>query len=485
MANKTLNTRIKLKYDLYSNWSTNNPVLLAGEVALAYIPTDSSLSVGNTSVNGTTPPQVLIKVGDGTNHYNDLKYTSALAADVLTACKSEAALTTFVNGVIADAGIASSDAMESLADRVNTVENDITTLNGDSSTTGSVAKQIADAIAALNLASTYAAKSHTHLAADVTDLDETIQAYDYATKTEAEGYANAKDDAIAEAKKAGTDASAALNAYKTEMTTALAGKQDVIPEDTYDAYGAATAAENNAKSYVDQKFTDANLDQYTTENEVKSIVDGVIAAAADDETYNSLTKLVDYIDAHGGEAAEMATAIEALEGKITTIEGKPAHNITSSQISNWDNEVGAKELAETKTTTAAVKTQIEAYGYATTTYADQAEQDAKDYADTQIEALALGTMSKETATDYVKKSEAQGYTDILTKTEAQTTYQAKGSYAAAEHTHQIADVTGLQTALDAKANDADLKPVAKSGLIDDLSIGEGTVLIFNCGTSAV
>lgn len=485
MANKTLNTRIKLKYDLYSNWSTNNPVLLAGEVALAYVPTDSSLSVGNASVSGATPPQVLVKVGDGTNHYNDLKYVSALAADVLAACKSETALTTFVNKVIADAGLASSEAMGNLTSRVTDVEKDINTLNGNASTAGSVAKQISDAIAALNLASTYAAKSHTHLAADVTDLDETIQAYDYATKTEAKGYANAKDDAIADAKKAGTDASAALNTYKVEMKTSLAGKQDVIPENTYDAYGAATTAEGNAKSYVDQKFTDANLNQYTTESEVKSIVDGVIAAAADDETYNSLTKLVDYIDVHGGEAAEMATAIDTLEGKVATIEEKPANNITLGQISNWDNEVGAKELARTKTTTAEVKTQIEAYGYATTNYADQAEQDAKDYTDTQIEALALGTMSKETATDYVKKSEAQGYTDILTKTEAQTAYQAKGSYAAAEHTHTIEDITDLQSALNAKANDAALKPVAKSGLIDDLSIGEGTVLIFDCGTSAV
>ena len=53
-------------------------------------------------------------------------------------------------------------------------------------------------------------------------------------------------------------------------------------------------------------MTDANLGQYTTEKEVKEIVDGVIASAADSETYNSLTKLVNYIDTHGGEAAEMA-----------------------------------------------------------------------------------------------------------------------------------------------------------------------------------
>ena len=231
---KTLNTRIKLRYDLYTNWSTNNPVLLEGEVAFAYIPTgeSSKVTIGEGVVNGTTPPQVLIKVGDGTHTYNELKYVSALAADVLTACKSETALTAFVNSVIADAGIASSEAMEALAGRVTNTENAITTLNGNDTTEGSVAKAIKDAIEALNLAGTYA------------------------TKTEAQGYADAKDSAIAEAKKAGTDAADALNTYKGEMTTALAGKQDVIPENTYDAYGAAAQALADAKTYADENDAD-------------------------------------------------------------------------------------------------------------------------------------------------------------------------------------------------------------------------------------
>lgn len=80
---------------------------------------------------------------------------------------------------------------------------------------------------------------------------------------------------------------------------------------------------------------------------------------------------------------------------------------------------------------------------------DAAEQNAKDYADDQIEALALGTMSKETANDYVKKSDATGYDDILTKTEAQDTYQPKGDYAAAEHDHVAADITDLDDTIKA------------------------------------
>lgn len=79
MANQ-INARFLLKYDSYQNWTDLNPVLLAGEVAIATIPAVE----GNTTqpVTGNTLPQVLIKVGDGTSHYTTLPFASALAADV-------------------------------------------------------------------------------------------------------------------------------------------------------------------------------------------------------------------------------------------------------------------------------------------------------------------------------------------------------------------------------------------------------------------
>lgn len=82
MAEKTLNTRILLKYDTYSNWTSKNPVLKAGEVAIATIASGST-----QAVNSVTPPQVLIKVGDGTSNYNSLPFASGLAADVYSWAK--------------------------------------------------------------------------------------------------------------------------------------------------------------------------------------------------------------------------------------------------------------------------------------------------------------------------------------------------------------------------------------------------------------
>lgn len=76
-----LQTRIMLKYDSYANWTANNPVLLAGEVAIATIPSGTSVPTKD-SREMQDLPNVVMKVGDGSAHYNDLKFVSALAADV-------------------------------------------------------------------------------------------------------------------------------------------------------------------------------------------------------------------------------------------------------------------------------------------------------------------------------------------------------------------------------------------------------------------
>ena len=91
---KNLNTRIALKYDSYQNWQDNNPILLKGEIAIAELPvSENKPGVGEPNAAGSTPaiqnaPNILIKVGDGINKYNDLKFVSALAADVYSWAKA-------------------------------------------------------------------------------------------------------------------------------------------------------------------------------------------------------------------------------------------------------------------------------------------------------------------------------------------------------------------------------------------------------------
>lgn len=77
MADKTLKTRIKLKYDTLTNWQGEGAsvVLLKGEVAVCEVPTGGSLEQ-------VTPPAILFKVGDGVKTFAQLPWVSGLAADV-------------------------------------------------------------------------------------------------------------------------------------------------------------------------------------------------------------------------------------------------------------------------------------------------------------------------------------------------------------------------------------------------------------------
>lgn len=59
-----LNTRIQLKTDTAANWTTNNPVLKEGELAIV------------SDGGGQNKP--LIKVGDGVSTYTNLSFASEL-----------------------------------------------------------------------------------------------------------------------------------------------------------------------------------------------------------------------------------------------------------------------------------------------------------------------------------------------------------------------------------------------------------------------
>ena len=85
---KIINTRIALRIDTLANWSKTDVegkgaklVLKRGEIGLCEIPS------GNAAAQ--TAPTVLFKVGDGTTPFGELKWASALAADVYSWAKAD------------------------------------------------------------------------------------------------------------------------------------------------------------------------------------------------------------------------------------------------------------------------------------------------------------------------------------------------------------------------------------------------------------
>ena len=411
---KILNTRILLKVDTLENWNSSTLPLKKGELAFA--------TVAASAGTGLTEPVVMVKIGeDGVKTFKDLGWSFyAKASDVISAAKSESALTTFINNVIKDAGIATNEALTALTTRVITAEGDIDALEtkvGDKA----VATQISDAITALKLADTYeakgeAAKVQTALneyktsndaaitgikTGDVindfksveTELGKKQAAGDYATKTEAQGYANAKDDAIAAAKKAGTDAQTSVNALSAKVGTVADNK--TVVQMISDAQAAAT------------------YDDTTVKAGIKTNKDDIAA----------LNALV-------GDTAVSTQISTAVTAAKTELKGGTSDTDASATIA------GAKKYADKLDT--AMDARVDALeasiGEGGSVSAQiTAEINKLDKADTAVDGKYVSAVSETDGIITVTRADLPDYSE---------------TYAAKKHTHAVADVTGLQTELD-------------------------------------
>ena len=462
---KTLNVRIRNKYDSYENWAASSLVLEAGEIAIAYTTVDVNVD------NGTAKhPALLMKVGDGEKTFANLPWMSARAADVLSVCKDETALTEFVNSVIADAGIASDEAMQALAGRVTTAEGEIDALQAelDTAETGLKARvttaeaaivalnglvgdtkvedQISAAIAALNLADTYAAKVHGHEIADVNGLS----------------------DAIAAAKKAGTDANTALETYKTLNDAAVKVNTDAIATikngeilDNFKEVEEALAGKQAAGNYSVEGHKHEIAD-----------VNGLSDAIADAKKAGTDAATAASEAAAAAAAAQAdADALELLVGD-TKVEDQISTAITNLDLANNYDAKGAADAAETAakghadSLNTAMNTRVEAleaidHDHTNKTVLDgitaekvaawdAAEQNAKDHADDLDEAMDLRVKAIE-----AKFGEGEGNVES----------QIEAAVAAEANTRDDAD-KALQALIE--ANDADI--LALQGLVGDTKV---------------
>lgn len=222
---------------------------------------------------------------------------------------------------------------------------------------------------------------------------------------------------------------------------------------TYEPIGAET----RAKAYADGLITEANLDQYTTEQEVKNIVDGVIKTATDKETLDSLVELVEYIDTHSGDAINMATAIGVLEGKVEVIEKKPAYDITATQVSNWDNEVGAKALAGTK---------LDA-----STFTEYSNAHASDYTNKQIDDAIDADVKAAIDAEVIRANGAYDAKGAAADAQAAAEATAAGALATA----RTEITTEIGTAISSEVSRADGKYEEKGvaqGIVDALKLAD-------------
>ena len=255
-------------------------------------------------------------------------------------------------------GIATDTALTELTGRVSTAESEIDALQAAIADGGSVANAIADAKKAGTDAAAAAATAQATANSKTTMAE--VEAKNYATKTEAQGYADAKDSAISAAKAAADAAQADVDALETKVGT-VPEKKTVV-QMIADAQSAATYDDTAVKASIKvntdaigvlngadtvdgsvanavktaQTTLQSNID--TVSGKVTTLVGSVegddaksartiaseevakIVAGAD-TAYDTLKEISDWISSHKTDATAMNSAIIALENIVDGIGG--------------------------------------------------------------------------------------------------------------------------------------------------------------------
>lgn len=597
MAEKNLNTRIALKYAPISDWNSSSLVLKAGELAIATVPT------GDQSGASQHLPAVVMKVGDGTHTFSELPYSQAVAADVYGWAKAATKpsysaseisdLEDFIAGEIQDTDtqytiVEGDNAYEyklmskakgagSFTTEVATITipnptsdiNQLKTLVGNTA----VATQISQAIAALNLANTYEAKgvaqslvtalqngavaSNTSAINAIKD-GESIDSFadvesalankqaagDYATKTDAQGYANtAKTDANSYtdtqvgAIQDAVDAVEALvgsTAVSTQISNAI-GALDKNDEAVAGQVVSAVSQANGIITVARRALVAADIPSLAISKisglqaELDGKQDTISFNTAYDASTNKAATMADITSAIGGLSGAMhfEGVKESLPSNTTGYASGDVIIVGNKEYvcdgSAW-HELGDETIY-------AVKGSIVNADIASNAAIDQSKIAGLTAALAgKVNTGDIGTMAAKDADDYILKTEAAGYADILTKTSAASTYETKtdaasklssansytdtqiggltlsavtantgyiissisqtnGKVAASTRALTAGDIpslaiskiTNLQSTLDAKANNSAISTIGKTGNINDVIQSSGDVLILNCG----
>ena len=338
---KTLQTRIALKYDSYTAWTSapgKDLVLLKGEIGICEIPSNNTTA--------TTAPTTLFKVGDGVNTFENLRWASALAADVYDWAKSETVELdgTFINFKTG-----------------NTVKHSI---DLSSFATGAEVEDVVARIAALEANFTGDNSIQNQINAIGGRIDGILNDSDIKSFTDAKLYADGKetqtkkyaDDAVAGAKtEAATNLSNAVTALEA-ADSALSGRIAALEGEG----GAVASALQAAKDYADQAEADAveAANDYTDERET------AITTAYETYADQAEADAKKYTDEELAEAVEAQEAIDAAQNteigkKLDQTTFDAFNNGVSKSVSEIEADIVAKAGAAKSEAIAAAKTETE------------------------------------------------------------------------------------------------------------------------------
>lgn len=241
---------------------------------------------------------------------------------------------------------------------------DTTTDLSDYVTNDALTQAIAEFVTNASLAATLADYEKT---ADVNaKLDLKANAADVVANDTFESFKTANSDAIAEAKQAGDDAAAALETYKGENATALAGKADKAT--TLAGYGitdAYTKAETVAKTDVYTKTeVDRLLDEVSggsseTAASVKRALDGYIQNL-DTEVYGAdvVAKWTSEENGYAPQYAAEDSRIDKAVAAVVAAQAQADKGVSDAAAAQAKADEAYSQAGTNKTDIAALTTQI-------------------------------------------------------------------------------------------------------------------------------
>lgn len=537
MATKTFNTRISLKYDTYTNWTTNNPVLLAGEAAVCVVPADAG--------SGLNEPAVLLKFGDGTSSFTELSWASATAADVIPSLKgsnptlpatSITGLEDFIAGAIQDTNTTYQLVQNgNTSFKLQSKENgsapwvDVSTITitytltegtangtvafngtnvavhglGSAAYTNSTAYDAAGAAAGVQTALTgtaedtasdltlnglkkYVDQEVTSAVADATsEAQDLINALDMSAVSAGAGQVigtvSQTDGVVSATLKTLTadDIPAIPTSKVTNLDTTLAGKQDTIVFNT--AYNAST---NKAATMTDVQNAVAGLSgamHYVGESTTDPSTGTATVEGHEDwvsgdvVTYQSKEYVYD-----GENWRELGDESSyAIKGSIVDADIAANANIAQSKIANLVTDLAAKATPQDITNA------INGLDMTTVTVATG----SKVGTITQTNGVVSVTTAAIVADDIpaLPQSKITNLTTDLAAKASQTDLTALTGRVGTLETDNTAnkeDIAQLQTDVANKIDASAVSQIGKTGNINDAIQNSGDYLIFNCGSSS-
>lgn len=470
----TLNTRIQLKCDTYENWQANDIVLKNGEIGFCVIP-------GETGAV-QTEPTVIAKIGDGVKKYSELDWMSAKAADVYAWAKAATkptyqaseieGLEEFISGevndtntqyqIVQNGNLGFKLQKKDIGDPNFTDVNDITLVAptlGSGSANGTVAYNGTDvAVTGLKDA------AYTTVAAIIEQVTG---------PAEPEEPATGADNTIAGAK-----------AYADEKVAAL----DFTDSAVEHQFITAVNETDGVVSVVRAQPAVADINGLDTALAAKQ--DTVVFNTAYDAANNKAATMTDVTNAVAGLSGAMhfvgTSTTNPAEGTVTISEevyqGKSGDVVLYNQKEYVYNGTNWIELGDE--TSYAVKGSIKDVDIAADAAIASSKVTGLDQAISDIAGLKTSVGATPVAEQITTAISNLDNSDAAVANQFVTAVtQTDGVVAVQRAQAAVADINGLQGALDAKANDSDLAAVAKSGKVDDLT--QDAVLILNCGSATV